>query len=203
MNKTMKGFVAMIMLLLVGCGAAPMKKAIVLDADFHYRLGEKVNILPVIDLRKDKSTDIDLDDSIRTPFVNSIKDKGYAVATLNDFDKKDLTMEAVAEMSEDELYVLGPKDAQSILILFVNDVSSKYVVMGYTYKVELTGLLLDKQRKTVLWKDKGVGSSGQGGLISGIMAPLVKSEALSTAVNSMIMSFPASRTKETEAHKDK
>jgi len=190
MNKMMKGFVVITVLLIFGC-AVPVKNAIYLDSAFHQRIGDKVNILPTIDLRKDKSASIDLDSAIRKRFADGLQDKGYTVELLKDCGgSKDVTTEAVAEMLQDELYVLGPQDSQSVLILYLNDASSKYVVMGYTYKVEVTGLLLDKQRKTVLWKDKGVGSSGQGGLISGLMAPLVKSEALSSSVNSMLMSFP-------------
>jgi hypothetical protein len=194
MNNTLKGFILIALFLLLGC-AAPVKNAIYLDSEFHQRIGDNINVLPTVDLRKDKSASIDLESDIRTRFADGLKDKGYKVELLKDYGgSKDLKVEAVAEMLQDELYVLGPQDSLPILILFLNDASSKYVVMGYTYKVEVTGLLLDKQRKTVLWKDKGVGSSGQGGLISGLMAPLVKSEALSSSVNSMLMSFPNKTT---------
>lgn len=190
MKKILSGFIIITVLFLSGC-ATPTKMAILFDPEFHQKVDRTIYVLPTVDLRVDRSTSIDVDSDIRKPFSGKLRDKGYEIQLLNDFGgSEDITGAAVAEMSADELYALGPQQSQSVLLVYLNDASSKYVVMGYTYKVEATGLLLDKQRKTVLWKDKGVGSSGQGGLISGLMAPLVKSEALSSVVNSMAMSFP-------------
>lgn len=181
---------AVVVILFIGC-ASPTKNAILLDPAFHNKMAGKICVLPTVDLRIDKSTSIDMDGDIRKPFSDGLKDKGYEIDLLSTFgEKDDMPAEAVAEMSVDELYALGLEQSPSLLVLYLNDVSSNYVVMGYTYKVELTGVLLDKQTKTVLWKDKGIGSSGQGGLISGLMAPLIKAEALSSSVNSMLRSFP-------------
>lgn len=190
MNKRMTVFVVIAMLFLAGC-AAPVKKAIHLDPAFQEQVGAKLYVLPAVDLRKDMSETLNLDNDIRKPFAHGLRKKGYEVELLNDFGGgEDIPAATVAEMSQDELFALGPQQASSVLVLYLDDASSKYTVIGFTFKMELTGLLLDKQRKVILWKDKGVGSSGQGGLISGLVAPMVKSNALSSSINSMLLSFP-------------
>ena len=57
-------------------------------------------------------------------------------------------------------------------------------------KVEATGSLIHKSEKVELWRDKGIGTSGQAGLISGAFAGMDKRTALSICLNSMFASFP-------------
>jgi hypothetical protein len=190
MNKRTTVFLVIVAFFISGC-STPVKKAIYIDPAFQEQIGAKLYILPTIDRRKDKSETLNLDKDIRKPVAAGLKKKGYDVELLNNFEvKESIPAAAIAEMSQDELFALGPQQASSVMVLYLDDASSKYTVIGFTFKIELMGLLLDKQRKTVLWKDKGVGTSGQGGLISGLVAPMVKSGALSSSVNSMLMSFP-------------
>jgi hypothetical protein len=196
MSMILTRFILIAIVFLGGC--ATPKNAIYLDPAFHQKIDRTLYVLPAVDHRLDKSTSIDIDSDIRKPFSDQLRDKGYEIVLLNDFGgKESMPATAVAEMSTDELYALGPQQAKSVLLLYLDDVSSKYVIMGYTYKVEITGILLDKHGKAILWKDKGVGSSGQGGLISGLMAPLIKSTAIDIAVNNMVKSFP-NKTNTTE-----
>lgn len=190
MNPRTIVFIGITLFCLSGC-TAPTKQAIQMDPAFQERVGTTLYVLPVIDARKDTSAKFNMESDIRKPVARRLRKKGYEVELLSNLGVGEGTPSAaVAEMSQEELCALGPQEAPSVLVLYLDDASSKYVVMGYTFKVEMTGLLLDKQRKMVLWKDRGIGTQGQGGLISGLMAPSVRSGALSSAVGGMLMSFP-------------
>lgn len=179
-----------ISILVGGCATSP-KRPIVIAQDFNaLRIGE-VDMLPVFDARKDTSTSLDMQRNIGAPILSSALKKGYKVTLLQNVAFEGFSSSDMIEMTPEELCALGPVDAKNLLIVIVEDVSSKYAVMGYTYKVEVVGILLDKANKKVLWKDKGIGNAGQGGLISGLVAPLIKSEALSGAINSLMRSLPS------------
>jgi hypothetical protein len=81
-----------------------------------------------------------------------------------------------------------------MMVVYLDDASSK-TALGYSFKAENTALLLNKRSGAMLWKDKGIGSQGQGGLYGCLMSPMIKDDALSGSVTSMLASFPKAPSK--------
>lgn len=178
-------------LLMVGCAGRVPRTPIYADPDLANIFFDTVTVLPVVDRRVDKSTDVNLEKNVRGKAVKALEKNGYSVLVAESFAEGiDIPNDEVAEMEVHELATLGSPDTGMMLILFMDDASGA-TALGYSFKSEMTALLLDKSRKAMIWKDKGVASQGQGGLLGCAMSGSIKSECLSACVNSMLESFPA------------
>lgn len=179
---------------MAGCvGGLPLRDAIYRDPAFLERTGISIYVLPTIDRRMDTSAKVDMYGDIGMIISNMLIKRGYNVHMVGNFSAcEKILSEQVAEMIQDELYDLGPQDAQSMMLIYLDDVSENYSAIAYTYKVEMTGILLDKHNKTLLWKDKGVCSRGQGGLMSAAIAKgTMKKQVFEWAIYYMLGSFPS------------
>jgi hypothetical protein len=146
-----------------------------------------VTLLPVIDARRDQADAIDPQSEVIGPITADMKDKGYAVVVAPAFSEQ-LDAEELAELEPSEVVRLAPPGAQALMYVRVVDVFSRYVVMAYTGKADVEGIIVDTASGDVLWKDKGVISIGQGGLMSGLNAAL--SNPLRGAVMVMMQGMP-------------
>jgi hypothetical protein len=150
-------------------GCAP--KRVPLEMDSRFADVSKIALLPVVDARRERSEKVDLIGDVLKPVEEDLRKKGYNVVSLSAFSENtDVSADEVAEMEPSEIATLGPADAQALMLVSLNDAFSRYVVMAYTFKAEVEGVIVDKSSGRVLWKDKGVVSGGQGGLVSGILA---------------------------------
>jgi len=180
--------------LLTGCGKPP-KIPIYSDLQLEEMKIETVTLMPVVDRRVDKSYNINLESSIGDKVAKKLQKKGYTVIRPGAFsDTLEFTNEDVAEMEARELGAIGTAETDYMLLVYLDDASSK-TALGYSFKMEATGLLLKKQTAAMLWKDKGIGSQGQGGLAGCMMSSMVKGEAINACLTDMLSSFPNAPSK--------
>lgn len=174
----------------VGC-AGP-RTPIHLDPSFSKRQIDVITLLPIVDIRKDKSFEIDLEEKIRVPVQEILEEKGYSVTTPRIFaEGSQPSAEEISEMDVSELSMLGPSNSDFLLLVYVEDVSSTYAVISSTFKIETAATLIDRKGRSSLWRDKGVGSSGSGGLITSVlMKGLNRSFAISNSLDAMLSTFP-------------
>ena len=164
------------------------KIPITLDTSFSEMGITTISLLPVVDRRPDKSYDIDFDKDIREKVKEILEKKGYSVE-IEDTFSAEIDNEELAEMDVADLASLGPEDARAVLLIYIEDILSKYVVMAYTFKIEATASLISKEKQVELWRDKGIGKSGQGGLVS-IVPALFGPAGINDCINDMLDSFP-------------
>jgi|GEM_PF-3302600 len=177
-------------------GCASTKTPIFLHPEYANYSVESIYLLPVVDRRIDKTGVIDLEKEIREPIKKSLEKKGYEVFLPAKFsDINDIKVEYVSQMDIKDASDLGPLNAKNILLVYVDDVLDSYAIVAYQCKIEATGSLIEKSDKIELWRDKGIGSSGQGGLISGPLAPLIKLEAISNCIGNLFVTLPDSNSK--------
>ena len=173
-----------------GCGTV-QKIPIKLDPNFVHKGIDTIMLMPVVDRRVDKSAKLDFEKGIRLPAKKILEKKGYTVIMPDTYlEGSNITADQVAEMNVDDLSGLGPKDSRALVFIYVEDVLDSYVVLAYTFKIEATGSLIYKEEKSELWRDKGIGAYGQGGLISGITSGLDKSVAVSQCLENIFVSLP-------------
>lgn len=148
-----------------------------------------IALLPIVDARRDRGDSLDLEGDVRRPLEEMLRKKGYTVVSLSSFsDSTDVPGEELPELEPADIAKFGPPDARTLMVVSVNDVFSRYVVMAYTFKAEVEGMVIDKATGDVLWKDKGVVSGGQGGLVSGLVA--VAANPVRGAVTNLVESVP-------------
>lgn len=175
--------------LLTSCAGQP-KPPIFADPDLNNIQFEAVTLLPIVDRRADKSYNLDLESSIGKRVEKNIKKKGYSVIRQTTFsDTLQVTNEEIAEMEPYELQALGTENTEYMLIVYLDDALGK-TGFGYTFKIEATALLINKQTGAMLWKDKGIGSQGQAGLAGCLMSGATKAGAMDECVKNILSSFP-------------
>ncbi|HXV18711.1 MAG TPA: hypothetical protein VD883_01395 [Candidatus Omnitrophota bacterium] len=173
-----------------GCATTP-KTAIRLDSNFYSKNVDEIVLMPVVDRRIDKKGTLEPEKDIRQPVKEILERKGYRVILSNHFSQgSEVSQNDVAEMDVEDLSALGTHDSKTLLFIYVEDVIDEYMVLAYNCKVEATGSLIHKSERVELWRDKGIGTSGQAGLISGAFAGMDKRQALSNCLSSMFASFP-------------
>ena len=179
-----------------GCSTV-QKIPIKLDPNFSNKGIDTIVLMPVVDRRPEKSAKLNFENEILLPSKKILEAKGYTVVMPDKYSKdSNISSDQVAEMTTEELSALGPKGATAILFIYIEDVMDSYVVMAYTFKIEATGSLIYKQERSELWRDKGIGSYGQGGLMSGVTSGMDRGVALSQCLESMLVTLPKCAIKE-------
>ena len=174
----------------VGCVPKTKRIPITWEPSFYESSISRIVLMPIVDARPDKSFEVDLND-FKGRVKDTLEEKGYTVVLPNNYSETmDITAEDVAEMSAKELASLGLENEFFLLFVYVEDILSEYVIMAYKFKIEAVGSLISKSKKIELWRDKGIGRSGQGGLISGLTQGLNRSGAYDGCVISMLESLP-------------
>ena len=178
--------------LLTGC--AVQKVAVYQLPGFEPTKVDVITILPVADLRVDKNDKVSIDD-VNSWMSNSLekdlKKKGYKVNVISD-------RSLVANLSEDDLKGkdldwlkrgLAPGYSKWIFIAGLNDVMSR-LTFGSTGNAEVSGYFYDLESGVLVWHDKGVGKTGQGGLIGMAMKGMMSHDAVVYATMNLMASFP-------------
>lgn len=162
------------------------------DAEFtKVPVAESVYLMPVIDLRVDKSKNLRLDDNAFKHLSPAFEKKGFRPLRV----VKDRKL--VESMMEDDftqpdssyLATLGPAEARWLFFPLLHDFKSK-LTFGSTANAEISGYIIDKKRGRIVWRHKGIGQAGQGGLIGMAMKGMVGEEAVNSALHSLAAAIP-------------
>lgn len=126
----------------------------------------RVVLLPVVDRRKEKTPDLQLDVDIRVPAIHKLEKKGYEVMYPDFFlsDGSRLSDEELANLKLTDLYEMGPAEENIILLIFLDNYYQESSAIKLNAKLELTGIMLDKKGKKILWQHKGVGENNAFGI---------------------------------------
>ena len=148
---------------------------------------EAITMLPVADLRKDKSSD--KSDEVYKQLALELAVKGYVLQMSDQFsaDRK-VHPEEIKEMAIENIAKLGPKGNDYILICFLEDIHSSNAIIISTAQVKASAVLIDKKNKRYLWKDRATASAGKFGLLVSIIP--MDSWAIMKVFKELISSLP-------------
>jgi hypothetical protein len=150
---------------------------------------EKIVVLPAVDSRVGEKASVKLED-IQKEVLKLLKKKNYvAEAPANSGAASEFVEEDLKEAKPEWVKKLGPAEARWVLVVCLGDVTSK-MTFGSTGNAEVSGYLYDKQDGKLIWKEKGVGQAGQGGLAGMMMKGAMKSAALNSAIYNLMSSVP-------------
>jgi hypothetical protein len=171
-------------------GCAPSKTAIYLDPSYPELGIDVITLLPAIDARVDTTEEVNVQEQIREKGKDKLEGKGYEV-TLSDItgNAGQITEDLLKSGDSQWIERLGPPEARWTMVLMLVDVSTK-LTFGSTGNAEVVGYLFDREKGTIVWRDKGIGKVGQGGLLGMVLKGAMDEEAISEAMNDLMSSFP-------------
>jgi hypothetical protein len=176
-----------VVLCLAGC-TLPPKQPIFQDTSFNPVDVDQIVVLPAVDLRPDKSVDMDVTKSVAEAAESTLRSRKYKCAVAKDAKPPDVVSEDDLKKPRSEwVQSLGPSGARWIMAAAVHDLTKK-ITFGASANAEVSTYLYDKQSGKCVWHDKGVGQAGQGGLL-GMLDP-VASMALQGATMNAVMGLP-------------
>jgi hypothetical protein len=179
-------FIAIV--LVCNCLAAKGKKP-PKQIDPRFTAIENIVILPAVDARSGKKEKINLED-LQKSTLKGLEKKHYKVSLSDNAGTVgEITEEDLQDAKPAWIQKLGPADARWVMVVCLDDVASK-MTFGSTGNAELSGYLYDKQTPTLVWKEKGIGQAGQGGLAGMMFKSTMKGEALQSALYNLLSSIP-------------
>ncbi len=169
--------------------SAAGKKHEKLPPDPKFSAITNISVLPIADARAGKKAGVNLE-KLQGNVVSTLKRKHYPVdpATSSGVSGE-IAIEDMESPNSPYIKKLGPANERWVMVVFLDDVNSK-ITFGSTGNAELTGFLFDKEQGELVWRGKGVGQAGQGGLMGMTMKGMMKSEALDAAVANLLGSMP-------------
>lgn len=178
-------------LLLTGicCVECAAKKKPKEPPDPKFMAIENISVLPLVDSRVGKKADVNLD-KLQASAVNALKKKRYPVTAVTTTGEAGQIVEEDLQGAQPEwTKKLGPADSRWVMVVCLGDVMTK-MTFGSTGNAEVSGYLFDKQTGELVWKGKGVGQAGQGGLAGMMMKGTMKGEALNAAIYNLFTGMP-------------
>lgn len=176
---------------LMASGCATVPPPLRLDPMFAQRGIQSIAVLPIVDRRRDRSANLDVEYEVGVRARKALEKKGYLVLAAPGPSVDDpIGTARLLDMDLEYLVSLNPPDADAVIAIYVDDSLSSYKVLSYAFKVEALGLMVSKRFNAELWRAKGIGNSGQAGLISGLIQGLNRSEAWDACIYGMLSSIP-------------
>jgi hypothetical protein len=183
---------ALLSALMSGC--ATTKPADFVLAGFDSNSINSIAVLPVLDHRIDQSQRLDLDAWVLPRAEGFLKKKGYSYTIERNRSLiANISRDDLASPSRDFIASLPPASARWVLILVLDDSSSK-LTFGSTGNAEMSGYIFDKDKGKLTWRNKELGRVGQGGLIGMMMKGLMERSAIEQATIQMFQTLPDHKT---------
>lgn len=174
-------------------GCAAPRTPIFMDESLVQDQPEKIVLMPVVDLRKDKITSkLDMENEVRAYIVKGLTKKGYSVKLAKSFSESaQPEPEEILEMTTSELAMLGPSDSTDLFIYFLKDAWHKHNAIVGAYRTDASAILIDKLNSKCLWKDKVNRSHTEAGLFNAVVPKeWWRLGGIEGTIDSMLSSLP-------------
>lgn len=180
-----------IAIILSGCNTG---RPLFLSDAYHKEKIDIITLLPVADLRFDKSKDLkNLDRWVHNVFKRQLKRKRYPFNILLESSLvANVTEEDITDPKPHWISTLGPSGARWILLPILHDSSSK-LTFGSTGNAEFSAALYDRENGTMIWRHKAAQKAGAGGLAGMAMKGSMEKTAILEAATEVISFLPASK----------
>jgi len=186
-----------ILLALLSMGCATTEVPIHSDVEFGQgRIDDSIFIFPLIDCRIDKSVELDRE-KLEKVFMHStvkyyLKKYDYKFEVLTDASLLyGISADDITYPEESWIRSLGPTDSRYILLMALLDAQTQNKTFGKGASVEMLGLLVDKSRGVVVWKDKSTKQAGMAGSpLVMVMKNTWYKDATLACIGELMKSFP-------------
>ena len=184
-----RSIVLVVLAMSVSC-ATSSKQPIYLMPDFSAKSIENITLLPPIDARADKRITVNLPKQLNEKTAKILRKLGYRVVLSEDWGEAGEPVEEDLRNAAPEwIKLLGPPEGRWVMVVCLVDVITK-LTFGSTGNAEILGYMFDKEAGSMIWKDKGIGQTGQGGLAGMLMKGGMDNTAISIALSDLLASVP-------------
>lgn len=188
-NKNQARFSLIILGLMLLSGCVTMQRPLYLHNNYVNNSIQNISILKAIDGRTDTKVKLDMLSDVSIPISKSITKKGYNVNVIKDIPKAENLLEIDVREGDPEFYGSFASYGKYILFPVLIDCTSK-LTFGSTGNAEVAVYLIDTENKCLVWRDKGIGKTGQGGLIGMAMVSAMAKGALDLANKKVVKNLP-------------
>jgi hypothetical protein len=189
------GVLFFFLIVLTGCSTIIPFKPNYMDSEFSPSEIEEITVLPVVDIRKDKSLKIAYQKIGTYEFKYFFPRMGYQVKLSDNFGKiANITEDDIARQDVDFIKNLGPDNAQWVFLVTLDDLATRKT-LGIASVAECSGILYDKDPGKEVWRHKATHQYGQGGIAGMMMGGTVREESLRACVDDLLAQFPSKNGK--------
>ncbi len=162
-----------------------------LDPSFSSEQVGRIAVLPVADLRIDKSIPLVKKDQVMQRVVRQMLRKSpYEIAFGPAWTSPDaVTRDDLEDLEASWVGGLGKAEDRWVLLIALEDLTKKRT-FGSAFGVVCTGYLFDKQAGREVWRHETVGSMGHGGLSGLAMSGTARIQAFELCVGNLLVTFP-------------
>ncbi len=182
-------------LIVNGCATSVPFNPTYIDPEFTPESVDQIYVLPLADIRIDRSEDLD-DKDISVAWVianfKQLKKKGYNVTFLSEFGiDKDPSEDDLVEASPDWISKLGVQEARWVLLIALEDLVRRKKTFGSAMGCECSGVLYDKMSGKPVWRHEAVAKMSIGGLAGIMVSGLISRDAMGLCFRKLLQQIPA------------
>lgn len=183
-----------VIIFIQGCVAgAQFVKPNMIDPSYFKQQINTITVLPVLDDRRDKSISLDYPLIVRARISSFlIGEKNFDIKSAYTYGSlQNITVDEVTQPTQEWIQQLGKEDETHLLLIVLHDIEDS-PTFGRMVNAELSGYLFDRKQGKLIWKNKAVAQTGQGGLIGLMMSSNVfVQRALRKVAKELIDGFPS------------
>ena len=191
------GWILMVLclfLLVSGCGTSRPINPTYLDPAFTPALVDQIYVLPLADIRIDRTEELD-DKDISVGWglagFKWLKKKGYEYTFLSEFGTdSDPTEDDLTQALSDWVRALGTPEAKYVLLIALEDLVRRKKTFGSAMGCECSGVLYDKVSGKAVWRHEAVAEMSVGGLGGMMVGGLIVRDTMGACFRQLLEQIP-------------
>jgi len=151
-------------------------------------------LMPISDERAQRFEDVEVSRYVRDAAVRVLARKGYAAVPRDEIAGRGLAApQNLEEMTASDLAALAPKGADGLLFLSLTRVDRGYTYGGDDYAVSVSGVVVDADTRTIVWRGSGSGRTSLGGFFHVFSPRSPAYDAVYSALKNLFRTVPKRR----------
>ena len=131
---------------------------------------------------------------IRDLTKSKLEDLGYQTVMVDSWrSEASTTNPDLAQMNDAALCRLAPEDAPIFMVITIENVDDTYSGITASYSISATFDLVDRAKGASIWKERGKGSHGAGGIIGSAIATADKRTDAQTGFVNVLSDMPQNK----------
>lgn len=183
--------VSAFLLVLAAGGCAPQKRTpLVLDDTIRPDDIDEVVVLPVIDARPSRFEQVQVARNVEDATVRFMRERGYFTLSADKFRERPAGPLDLHLAGPDQLVPLAPEDSRYFMLVQVERLEPGSDEGAQTYDARVAGVLVDRKRGRVVWRDVASASSTLNGMLTVFSRGSRQYEAAVNASRLLVESLP-------------